>query len=317
MLYFSLYIIRYGVGIVPDANNGLGEGIIEERVEWPWWLTTSPTMNPTTSNRQIPWFTAPPTPYPTDRPSNSPTNNPTKRPSNTPTKRPTNAPSTANPTANVSFLAFSLDDTHNDCYVDGYVCFNTGQGDASCCSKYCGSNGRCSSSVTTTPTPTKRPTKKQSSGEVSSHCSLDGYVCFNTGKFDTSCCSKQCGSNGRCTSSDATTTKRPSSTPTLLPSKKPTPQPIPLQSGAAGVSSTSSCRLGGHVCFNDGEFDASCCSEQCGSNGRCTSGSTTLPSKRPSATYNPTMLTANVWNFLLDDTRYMCPFAHFMYTRHF
>ena len=87
MLIFH-YIIRYGVGIVPDANNGLGEGIIEERVEWPWWLTTSPTMNPTTSNRQIPWFTAPPTPYPTDRPSNSPTN--------TPTKRPTNAPSTAN-----------------------------------------------------------------------------------------------------------------------------------------------------------------------------------------------------------------------------
>ena len=93
------------MGIVPDANYTLGEGIIEEGVEWPWWLTTSPTMSPTTTNKgpqEIPLFTAPPTPFPTDKPSNSPTNTPTKLP-----------PSTS-PTANVCFLP---DDTHAICFL--------------------------------------------------------------------------------------------------------------------------------------------------------------------------------------------------------
>ena len=201
-----------------------------------------------------------------------------------PTKFPTKMPTTP-----------SSSSSNNNCNVNEHVCFNTGRVDTSCCSNFCGTNGRCSSSSNSfaTPTPTKRPTKKPT--PQVDPCSGDGHVCFNNGRFDTSCCSNQCGSNGRCTSSSSSptppaqpVTKRPSTKPTRLPTKKPTLQPILQPSGgggSAGVSSstTLNCHFGGHVCFNTGKFDASCCSQQCGSNGRCTSspGATRSPTKRP------------------------------------
>jgi hypothetical protein len=104
------------------------------------------------------------------------------------------------------------------CQASDGLCFNPGQTDSYCCSNRCKSNGRCacinggaSCSVgndfccegytcgdhglcVKVQAATNSTTK-----EDRSTCTQDSYVCFNDGEEDDNCCSKFCGSNGRCT----------------------------------------------------------------------------------------------------------------------
>lgn len=96
----------------------------------------------------------------------------------------------------------------------------------------------------TTRRPTNPPVANADEGETfSTNCQPNNRVCFNRGQRDTFCCSKRCGTNGRClnvvSASNPTPnirTRRPTNKPTLPPTSKPTPKPtsfshngVPLQ----------------------------------------------------------------------------------------
>jgi len=192
-----------------------------------------------------------------------------------------------------------------DCTPDDRVCFSN---DA-CCSKNCGTkSGRCEEAISPPPPPPPPmpPAPSPPTSQKTTNCNPQHYVCFNNGMADSSCCSNQCGSNGRCTAPGSVVvstpnptpkpvTPKPTSNPTSKPTIKPqvslTPKPTPMPQQQVPQPSNSNCKAENYVCFNNGIPDMSCCSEQCGSNGRCTapgaSGKTTTsggstPTKHPS-----------------------------------
>jgi hypothetical protein len=108
------------------------------------------------------------------------------------------------------------------CQAPGGLCFKPGQSDNYCCSNRCKWNGQCAciaagASCTvgdglccegyacgTSGTCVKEKAEDRST------CAANGNVCFNDGTMDDDCCSKFCGSNGRCAQA---------------PTRKPTPAP--------------------------------------------------------------------------------------------
>ena len=83
------------------------------------------------------------------------------------------------------------------------------------------------------------------------------------------------------------TTKRPTKRPTRRPIRRPTRSPTyrptigptrrpttPASNQGQSKISNPNCKPKNHVCFNRNQYDAFCCSQRCGNNGRCVANTT-------------------------------------------
>ncbi|KAL7529417.1 hypothetical protein ACHAXR_002954, partial [Thalassiosira sp. AJA248-18] len=157
----------------------------------------------------------------------------------------------------------------NKCGTNGRCqCIEEGEscavGDGFCCDGLtCGSDGMCISengaAAVQTPNPTKTPTKmpvstSSSQGgwgeEFSTNCQGTHRVCFNSGQYDMFCCSKRCGSNGRCEAPTPTNepTKDPTKTPTKNPTKTPTKNPTKTPTAVSPVFTSKTGPSAGGLC---------------------------------------------------------------------
>ena len=111
------------------------------------------------------------------------------------------------------------------CEKPGGLCFKPGQADNYCCSNRCKWNGQCACIAAGASCTvggglccegytcgTAGSCVKEVQAEDRSICEANGNVCFNDGAADDDCCSKYCGSNGRC---GAAPTRKPTPSPTL------------------------------------------------------------------------------------------------------